>query len=140
MQEHGVVSVWVGMSDSLEVLEEALTDRFEDLEEEDEDDEDDGWTTAPFMEGFEIEDYDPTLLQVDHFEAPRSGVPEMLRGVALEEKILPAFELDGEPRMPVDSRVVYFNYRHDGPKEWRCDGVHMFFLGSAEIDGLPKPY
>ncbi|MEQ8675601.1 MAG: immunity 22 family protein [Aggregatilineales bacterium] len=103
----GLVSLWVGMAENLDVLEEYLTFYFTE----------DGDAIHPkFVKDFDTAKFDEDLREAEVIHPPTKLIREALRGFSYDDVVVPRFvQLVGETfDTTVDAVVLLYDFNYDG--------------------------
>jgi hypothetical protein len=126
MRKTGFVSLWLGVSPSLETLEEYVHQKYSD---------DGDIIVSPFMNDFSLPSYDEDFLEVDFLEEKCRSLAELLTGFSYDETLINNFNKDFESRVEKDANsiVLIYNYLAK-PKPYKPQqnqSVQLQFIGSS---------
>jgi hypothetical protein len=127
MRDEGVVSLWVGESDSPDALDAYLQVGYS---------EDGDFIPSPFARDFGIRYYDEDFREAQHYEEPSRSVRDLLKGYSYDSVIIPKFvQLLGDS-FPVDVNAVIllYNFKHDSGVEANDGGpVRLRYMGAVTL-------
>lgn len=125
MIEEGIVSLWVGVSASEEVLDQYLTVSYTDEGDP---------IASQFAIDFRLPRYDEDFREAAVSPQRTKSLSELLAGVSYEDQIVPRFErLAGESlQEAVNTFVLLYNFRYEGdPTQAESAFTRLDYVGAV---------
>lgn len=122
MNDQNVVSLWVGVARSEEVLREFVETSFS---------ENGDFLGSVFSRAFELGRYYDDLVEAEYHETPTERLSQLLKGASYDDVITERFEALGALGGPVNCSILLYNCRHAGLVEWSGPGIAVTFIGTV---------
>jgi hypothetical protein len=124
MEEIGSVSLWLGILDGMEAMENILQTSYSI---------DGDFEGSEFSRAFEISFYDESCREAEFFEESSSSIEVLLEGFSYDDIIIPRFSaLVGNLTQKWNCVVLLYNFRYVGNRElWQDGRIHFKFYGAV---------
>ena len=125
MRKDGAVSLWIGVVDSAQILDDFTSIRYS---------EDGDFLGSEFTEAFRTGCYDEDFGEIASVTGTE-GFPGLLKGCSYEEIVVPRFVgICGEDEFLAGGNavVLLYNFEYEGTvEEARARGVHLRYVGTV---------
>ncbi|WP_027841693.1 immunity 22 family protein [Mastigocoleus testarum] len=124
MEEVGIVSLWLGKTDSLDSLENILQIFYS---------EDGDFAGSTFTKAFEIDFYDEDFREAEFLAQSDNNIEGLLKGFSYDSVIIPRFaEFISPLNQNFNTVILLFNFRYTGTvKAWETEELYLEYFGSV---------